>query len=73
MHNCSFIYSDFSENFNYDFKKVNLRLFRSVIVNLILYGLEMTYIKIPFDFLIYTLYAVKDIDNDDKNEIKKSN
>ena len=73
MHNCSFIYSDFSENFNYDFKKINLRLFRSVIVNLILYGLEMTYIKIPFDFLIYTLYAVKDIDNDDKNEIKKSN
>ena len=73
MHNCSFIYSDFSENFNYDFKKVNLRLFRSVIVNLILYGLEMTYIKIPFDFLIYTLYAIKDIDNDDKNEIKKSN
>ena len=72
MHNCSFIYSDFSENFNFDFKKINLGLFRALIINLILYGLEMTYIKIPFDFLIYTLYAIKDMDKKDKTEIKKS-
>ncbi len=62
MHNCSCIFSDFSENFNFDFNKINLRLFRSLIINLILYGLEMTYINIPFDFLIYTLYAIKDMD-----------
>ena len=73
MQNCSFIYSDFSENFNCDFKKINIRLFRSIIINLILYGLEMTYIKIPFDFLIYTLYAIKDMDKNDKNEIKENN
>ena len=73
MHNCTFLYSDFSENFNFDFKKINLPLFRSVVTNLILYGLEMTYIKIPFDFLIQTLYAIKDISNDEKNEIKKEN
>ena len=55
------LYSDFSENFNYDLKKIDLKLFRSLIVNLIFYGLEIVDVKIPVDFLIYTLYALKDI------------
>ena len=61
-HDCSFLYSDFSENFNFDIKKINIPTFRSLITNLILYGLEMTDVQIPFDFLIYTLYAIKDFE-----------
>ena len=61
-HDCSFLYSDFSENFNFDIKKINIQTFRSLITNLILYGLEMTDVQIPFDFLIYTLYAIKDFE-----------
>ena len=72
LHNCTILYSDFSENFNYDLKKINLPLFRTLITNLILYGLEMTNIKIPFDLLIYTLYAIKDIDKKEENEIKEN-
>ena len=65
LQDCNFLFSDFSENFNYDLKKIDLDLFRILITNLILYGLEMIEVKIPVDFLIYTLYALKDI------EIKK--
>ena len=63
--NCAILFSDFSENFNYDLKKIDISKFRSLIINLIFYGLEMTEVKIPIDFLIYTLYALKDF------EIKK--
>ena len=61
------LFSDFSENFNYDLKQVNIPLFRSIIINLIFYGLEVTDVQIPFDFLIYTLYAVKDMGNKNDN------
>ena len=72
MQNCTILYSDFSENFNYDLKKINLPLFRTLVTNLILYGIEMTDMKIPFDLLIYTLYAIKDIDKKEENEIKEN-
>ena len=65
LQDCNFLFSDFSENFNYDLKKIDIDLFRILITNLILYGLEMIEVKIPVDFLIYTLYVLKDI------EIKK--
>ena len=69
LRECSMLYSDFSENFNYDLKKIDLKLFRSLIVNLIFYGLEIVDVKIPVDFLIYTLYALKDIViKEEKNE-----
>ena len=61
------LFSDFSENFKYDLKQVNIPLFRSIIINLIFYGLEVTDVQIPFDFLIYTLYAVKDMGNKNDN------
>jgi hypothetical protein len=64
LRECSMLYSDFSENFNYDLKKLDLNKFRSILVNLIFYGLEIVEIKIPVDFLIYTLYALKDVDTD---------
>ena len=62
LQNCNFLFSDFAENFNYDLKKLDINLLRLLIVNLILYGLEMIEIKIPVDFLICTLYALKDFD-----------
>ena len=64
LRECSMLYSDFSENFNYDLKKLDLKKFLSILVNLIFYGLEMVEIKIPVDFLIYTLYALKGVDTD---------
>ena len=64
LRECSMLYSDFSENFNYDLKKLDLKKFRSILVNLIFYGLEIVEIKIPVDFLIYTLYALKGVDTD---------
>ena len=60
LQDCTLLFSDFSENFNYDLDKINIPLLRSLIINLILYGLEMTEVKLPLDFLIYTLYAIKD-------------
>ena len=59
----SILHSDFSENFNYDLKKLNIDKLRSLLNNLILYGLEMTKVKIPFDFLIHSLYILKDFDS----------
>ena len=56
----SFIYSDFAENFNYNIKKVDLKSIREMLVNLIQYGIELNSVKVPFDFLIYTLYSLKD-------------
>ena len=67
LHDITVLFSDFSENFNYDLKQVNIPLFRSIIINLIFYGLEVTDVQIPFDFLIYTLYAVKDMGNKNDN------
>ena len=55
----AFIYSDFIENFNYNIRKVDLKSIREMIVNLIQYGIELNSVKVPFDFLIYTLYSLR--------------
>ena len=53
------LFSDFSDNFNYDLKKLDISLFSKILVNLIFYGLQMPKDKIPTDFFIYALYALK--------------
>ena len=55
------IYSDFSENFNFELNRVNLKSLRELITNLIQYGIELNSVHVPFDFLIYTLYALRNV------------
>ena len=56
------IFSDFFENYNFDLKKCDIKLLREIITNLIQYGLELNSVHVPFDFLIHTLYYLKDIE-----------
>ena len=55
------IFSDFFENYNFDLRKCDIKSLREIITNLIQYGLELSTVHIPFDFLIHTLYLVKKI------------
>ena len=63
------IFSDFFENYNFDLRKCDIKSLREIITNLIQYGLELSTVHIPFDFLIHTLYLLKDIDKYEKKEI----
>ena len=63
------IFSDFFENYNFDLRKCDIRSLREIITNLIQYGLELSTVHIPFDFLIHTLYLLKDIEKCEKKEI----
>ena len=63
------IFSDFFENYNFDLKKCDIKSLREIITNLIQYGLELSTVHIPFDFLIHTLYLLKDIEKCEKKEI----
>ena len=58
----NFFFSDFFENYNFDLKKCDIKLLREIITNLIQYGLELNSVHVPFDFLIHTLYYLKDIE-----------
>ena len=63
------IFSDFFENYNFDLRKCDIRSLREIITNLIQYGLELSTVHIPFDFLIHSLYLLKDIEKCEKKEI----
>ena len=63
------IFSDFFENYNFDLRKCDIKSLREIITNLIQYGLELSTVHIPFDFLIHTLYLLKDIEKCEKKEI----
>ena len=63
------IFSDFFENYNFDLRKCDIKSLREIITNLIQYGLELSTVHVPFDFLIHTLYLLKDIDKYEKKEI----
>ena len=65
------IYSDFFENFNLDIKKINLSQLREIITNLIQYGMELNSVHVPFDFLIYTLYSLRNVTNKRTDEKKE--
>jgi hypothetical protein len=56
------LFSDFSENYNFELKKCDIKSLRENIVNLIQYGLELGSVHVPYDFLIHTLYYLKDIE-----------
>ncbi len=63
------IFSDFFENYNFDLRKCDIRSLREIITNLIQYGLELNTVHVPFDFLIHTLYYLKDIEKYKNKEI----
>ena len=63
------IFSDFFENYNFDLRKCDIKSLREIITNLIQYGLELSTVHIPFDFLIHSLYLLKDIEKCEKKEI----
>ena len=68
------LYSDFVENFDYELRKVDLMVLREMITNLIQYGLEINSVHVPFDFLIYTLYALRNVEKyKEENIIKEKN
>ena len=68
LKNISQLYTDFFENFNFDLKKIDLKLLREMITNLIQYATELNSVNVPLDFLIYTLYALREVD-----KMKKDN
>jgi hypothetical protein len=61
------LFSDFFENYNFDLKKCDIKSLRDIITNLIQYGLELNSVHVPFDFLIHTLYFLKDIEKNKNN------
>ena len=63
------LFSDFFENYNFDLRKCDIRSLREIITNLIQYGLELNTVHVPFDFLIHTLYFLKDIEKYKNKEI----
>lgn len=63
------LFSDFFENYNFDLRKCDIRSLREIITNLIQYGLELNTVHVPFDFLIHTLYYLKDIEKYKNKEI----
>ena len=65
------IYSDFFENFNLDIKMIDLIKLREIITNLIQYGMELNSVHVPFDFLIYTLYSLRNVKNQSIDEKKE--
>ena len=52
-------FNEFNKSDNLDFGKLKIKEIRDCITNLIQYGLEMDKL-IPIEFLIYTLYLLKD-------------
>ena len=75
LKNISQIYSDFFENFNLDIRKIDLESLKEIIINLIQYGIELNSVNAPFDFLIYTLYSLREFEKNikDKKDIQKKN
>ena len=63
------LFSDFFENYNFDLRKCDISSLREIITNLIQYGLELNTVHVPFDFLIHTLYYLKDIEKYKNKEI----
>ena len=69
LKSASLLFTDFFENYNFDLKKCDIKSLREIIINLIQYGLELNTVHVPFDFLIHTLYYLKDIEKSKSKEI----
>ena len=63
-----FTFNDFFDNADLDINKLKLKNVRDVITNLIQYGLIINQERefLPVDFLVYTLYLMKDLEEEKK-------
>ena len=59
-----YTFNDFFDNAELDMNKLKIKNVRDILVNLILYGMELNKEEefLPVDYLIYTLYLLKDIE-----------
>ena len=66
-------FNDFFDNAELDMSKLKIKNVRDVITNLIIYGMELNQEEefLPVDYLIYTLYLLKDFE--DNNKLKSIN
>ena len=69
------IYNEFYDKYELDISKAKIIKIRECLINLILYGIELNKNKenlIPLDFLVNTLYLLKDFqEKQDKNKNDK--
>ena len=67
-------FNEFNKSDNLDFSKLKIKEIRDCITNLIQYGLEIEKL-IPVDFLVYTLYLLRDYEQkySENNKENKSN
>ena len=64
-------FNDFFDNAELDMSKLKIKNVRDVITNLIMYGMELNQEEefLPVDYLIYTLYLLKDFEDKDKLKV----
>ena len=66
------IFNSFFESEDLDVNKIKIRTLRAVILNLIMYGKEIKEIGSLVDFLIYSLYLIRNLGtNINKESIEK--
>ena len=64
------IFEDFFDNYNLDFKALNISRLRELILNLIQYGVELDKNPIPVGFLMNTLYKLRNFEQIYQNDKK---
>jgi len=64
------IFEDFFDNYNLDFKSLNISRLREIILNLIQYGVELDKNPIPVGFLMNTLYKLRNFEEIYQNDKK---
>ena len=64
-------FNDFFDNAELDMSKLKIKNVRDVITNLIIYGMELNQEEefLPVEYLIYTLYLLKDFEDKDKLKV----
>ena len=63
------IFEELFDNYDLDISFVDINKLRDIITNLIIYGKELKNSKIPVDYLVNTLYIIRNFEN--KNPIDK--
>jgi hypothetical protein len=64
------LFEDFFDNYNLDFSSLNIQILREIILNLIIYGNELSNKPIPVGFLINSLYILQNFEELYFNKIK---
>lgn len=64
------IFEDFFDNYNLDFRSLNISRLREIILNLIQYGVELDTNPIPVGFLMNTLYKLRNFEQIYQNDKK---